>query len=297
MAAVRWSLMRSFLGLACFVGPLFFLENQALSAPKKFDVGIVFYQALGAENKLEQLFTKLKDTIERDAGLKVLPLAQTQAAIGKDLGLQQFGNDCRGEWICMQGAARQKLQTSKVLFLNVGVLGSAFLASLRVVDLEQDQVSPRSLEGKRFKGVDDFEKSLSKLVLELFPSKVRFVIEGTPQGASVQMNGRTVGSLPKVSLRLSSGPVQVEITHPGYLPYKKRVILMPNRIMSLRVTLEKKPAERRIVRRPPPPRPKAKPLHQEWWVWVLTVGVVGGVAAGVAIGVTQSQVYRVQTGL
>ncbi len=123
------------------------------------------------------------------------------------------------------------------------------------------------------------------------------MIEGSPEGATVKINDSQVGSLPKVALSWMSGEITVSVSHPGYIDNIKRLRLLPNRIMTLRVVLEKKPVEKRIVQRPPPPPPKAAPLHQQWWVWVIGVGVVAGVTAGVVIGVTQSQVYRVQTGL
>ncbi len=284
-------------GLLCGFSPRHAWANQPNKPPaKQYDVAIAFYQALGAETQLESLFGKIQQAIERDIGLKVMPLAETQAALGKDLGLQALGNDCRGELICMLDTSRKKLPVSQVVFLSVGVLGSAFLVSLRSASIKQEQ-PPRTLEGKRYNGIAAFEKELPRLLLTIFPGRTRFVIEGSPEGAVVKINDSQVGTLPKVALSWASGEITVSVSHPGYIDNTKRLALLPNRIMTLRVALEKKPVERRIVHRPPPPPPTTTPLHQQWWVWVIGVGVVAGVTVGVVVGVTQSQVYRVQTGL
>ncbi len=137
VVSVGW---RKWLGWMLVVGALLPCgwPPRAAQAAKQYDVAIGFYQALGAEAQLESLFGKFRDVIERDIGLKVMPLAETQAALGKDLGLQVLGTDCRGELICMLDTSRKKLPASQVVFLSVGVLGSAFLVSIRSVSVKQE---------------------------------------------------------------------------------------------------------------------------------------------------------------
>jgi hypothetical protein len=262
--------------------------------PSQAEIAIAFYQTLGTEDKAPKIFALIQKRLEEHHALRVMPMAEVQRRLGGDLGQKQLGS-CR-DLACMNAIAHQKLQTPRALLLNTGVLGTSFLLEMQLIDLADNNRVLHTISGKKYDSLEKFEKELPDLLSPFFPSYTRLVVEGSPEGASVLINGRFVGKLPKVEIKQPSGEATVEVNHPKHQTNTKRLTLLPKRQMILNIALLPLVVEKRIVA-PPPPPPKAQAWYQQWWIWVIAGGVVAGATVGIVLGVQQGKVLQIQTPL
>ena len=84
-------------------------------------------------------------------------------------------------------------------------------------------------------------------------------VKSTPAGATVQLNGRTVGKTP-MTLKVAPGTYTVAISRPGYVTMTRIVTVKPGKTASVTVALvAAKPATKQpapaTVQTPPPPPP------------------------------------------
>lgn len=121
----------------------------------------------------------------------------------------------------------------------------------------------------------------------------RLALDGTPPGARVLVDGRSVGVLPTSSLELPAGDHELRVTSDGFLPEGRTVKLVPGRESTLTFALTAAPAS------PPPveggPATPEEPVEKaaeadgdDTLTWVLVgvgaaVLVGGGIAAGVLL--------------
>lgn len=115
---------------------------------------------------------------------------------------------------------------------------------------------------------------------------------GEPPGARVLLDGEALGSLPlHVPARVLAGEHVLEISAPGYRPWRRDLVLEPTAVMTEIVRLEPERVEPREPREDAraealpqaagmPPKDAAKRANT-WLPWALTA--LGGVAAGGAL--------------
>jgi hypothetical protein len=68
------------------------------------------------------------------------------------------------------------------------------------------------------------------------------VVSGSPDGASVSINGNKVGSLPLASVRVTAGQIRVEVSAPGYVDKSKTVLVVGERQERVTLQLEREGA-------------------------------------------------------
>lgn len=79
-------------------------------------------------------------------------------------------------------------------------------------------------------------------------------VKSTPAGATIQLNGRTVGKTP-MTLKVAPGTYTVTISQPGYVTMTRYVTVKPGKMASVNVTLvAATPPAPATVKTPPEPR-------------------------------------------
>jgi hypothetical protein len=85
-------------------------------------------------------------------------------------------------------------------------------------------------------------RSLEKMLAKARATIAELAVEGTPAGAAVSVNGRSVGLLPLPSaVRVPSGRVVVSVTSAGYLSMERVLQLRAKQSEKIAVALEKLP--------------------------------------------------------
>lgn len=96
------------------------------------------------------------------------------------------------------------------------------------------------------------------------------LIDANVTGAVVRIDGVEVGETPVIA-KLNGGGHTLEVTAPGYVPYRGELAMVAGQTRHVEIELQREPKE---------------PVHKKAWPWtILGLGVTGGaVAAGFIFG-------------
>jgi hypothetical protein len=97
------------------------------------------------------------------------------------------------------------------------------------------------------------------------------VIEASPGGAAVEIDGDPVGYVP-LTRDLSTGGHAVRLTLDGYEPEQREVVV--NRGQRTTLALELDPQ---------------RALYERWWFWTIIVAVVAGISVGLGVGLYEPE--------
>jgi hypothetical protein len=116
---------------------------------------------------------------------------------------------------------------------------------------------------------------------------------GSPEGATVLVNGRSVGVLPLVaSLRLAQGNVNVELRSPGYVAAARTARVAGGDHQNLVINLERDPVisrqDQALLGTPPPVQQDTPVLWKRRSAWISGGFAVVGLGAAIALQITAS---------
>lgn len=102
------------------------------------------------------------------------------------------------------------------------------------------------------------------------PKNCMVLIDANVLGAAVRIDGEAAGETP-VAAKLAGGGHSLEVTAPGYLPYRGELAVTAGQTRHVEIELSRVPKEA---------------IHRKWWPWtILGLGVAGGAtAAGIVLG-------------
>jgi hypothetical protein len=151
---------------------------------------------------------------------------------------------------------------------DIAAAVKAYKEYLRLVPKATDRPAVQTI-------VTNLESRLAKGLQELS-------VNSDPKGANVSVDGKLRATTP-VTMELSYGPHELEVTHEGYDPAKRTVELTPQSAVTLDISLAKKAPP------PPPPAPPPAPTEKpRIWTWVAAGGTVLAVV-GASVAGTQAR--------
>tara|TARA_B100000609_G_C17223005_1_gene442117 strand:+ start:25328 stop:26236 length:909 start_codon:yes stop_codon:yes gene_type:complete len=248
-------------------------------------LGIAAFQVLGIKSKVAKILTLTNAAYQKHTGTAPLALSEVTKRLGK-YGLVKL-KACDPPTVkCLSAKGKTFLKTDLALFLGIGGFGEKILIDFLLVDLSTGKQVKRT--NKTFDGFKGMESQLPAVMTALFPpTDAKLVLEGTPKGAAVTLDGKASGELP-TTLSLKPGKeYALKISHPKHKPYERSITMKPGKKMTISIALPSlAPVARRPDTRPPErrPAPAGEPVFRKVWFWAVVGGVVV-VGAGVAIGV------------
>jgi tetratricopeptide (TPR) repeat protein len=122
--------------------------------------------------------------------------------------------------------------------MTLGLVGGEEYALRRWDEAEAHFAS--ALNQKNNEWVGRYRQALENGLTEVSAHVGNLVLAGSPNGASVYINGRVRGALPLSNpIRVSEGLATVQVTAPGYQPFVGQTQIEGRRDTQLRVDLEK----------------------------------------------------------
>lgn len=219
---------------------------------------------------------------EKTSGLKAVGEADIKAVLEGEQKKQQCGAEATSCMAEMGAALGAELAMSG----DLGRMGDYWILNLRLINVKTVVVVKRV--GKQIKGdINSLIENLSSAVKELFGIAVvhngSLKVGGTPENATVFIDGREVGKTP-LTKSLPAGKYKVEVKESSFLPQTKEVDVKSGEETFIAVTLEKKGMNRLIVWG-----------HAAFWPGLALAGL-GGAFTGLSINSTKDRDDNIKKG-
>jgi tetratricopeptide (TPR) repeat protein len=196
------------------------------------------------------------------------PAVRAAALIDEGVALQASGN--------FPGAI-EKYQQAQAIQPSPRGAGQMGLAEDSLGDLARAQEHiNEALAAKRDPWVRENRRKLQQTLARIEKQIAELTFSGTPDGAEVFVNGRSVGRLPfPRSVKVASGNLTVRAEHEGYDMWEQTVVLAPHDVRPVTIEMTKKaepplvvpipipPPEPVVVAPPPEPTPPPPPPEPE----------------------------------
>jgi len=217
-----------------------------------------------------------------------------------------FGCDSE-QAACMRQVAKS-MGVRRLIFGKVRRRGSRYVVTVRLLDMHRpgniDTVSHRlSASGVNQAMV---RRAALKWLGELISGATsgKLVVEGSPVGATVTIDGKVAGPLPEsgqLSLDLAPGRHEISLSKDGYLPRTIRIVVRLGITKSIHVELDRKAgAANAVTHHPtktnrgvvePPPKKKSSNPRLGWQIGFYTSAGLGValLVTGIAYGVKVRQ--------
>lgn len=181
------------------------------------------------------------------------PAVRAAALIDEGVALQASGN--------FPGAI-EKYQQAQAIQPSPRGAGQMGLAEDAFGDIARAQEHiTEALASKRDPWVRENRRKLQQTLARIEKQIGEITVSGTPDGAEVFVNGRSVGRLPFArSVKVASGSLTIRAEHEGYDMWEQTVELAPHEVRPVAIEMARKSEPPLVVPIPiPPPEVAAQP--------------------------------------
>jgi hypothetical protein len=157
-------------------------------------------------------------------------------------------------------------RAARAVPIDDGRVGLRLAAGHRVVEVTAEDYRPERRELNVVAGA----KVTMDIALVPIPKTGRVLIAASHPGAKVKVDGHPAGTVP-VEIELTPGGHALEVWASGFRSSRRELLVAAGQSRSVTVELERLPP----------------PAYRRWWFWTIGAAVAGGVAAGIAVPLSQ----------
>ena len=254
---------------------IFSLEGQGnvvkyrLTEGQKVTLAVLELKTAGLSESVAQNLTQvLSVELKRIDGASVISSDDIEAMLSLEQDKQMLG--CDSDTACL-AAIGGALGVDKLVVGQVGMLGSSYLISLKLIDPMGAGVDNRINE--TFRGAEStlmhaIRSAGRRLLGVEINDPGSLTVTSSQQAATLLLNGDEKGLLPLPPINdLTPGRHSIRIQKDGFIPWSGDIYINPFETTSHWVELEEAPQR----------------WYQKWWVWTIAGTAVAGVATTMAI--------------